>query len=229
MSLTRRQVLQVSAVTGVAMAIGVRPTAAMGAPPLIKKWVDPLAIPPVVTGSTIEMSMIRSTHTFHSALAPSATLAYRCDAGTLVAGARRVRRATWVPRSWPRPASRSPCAWSTPSRARAGTPSRSTARRSPTPRPRTSGRPAPPPTSTAATPVRRTTADPRTTSATSTPTSTTTPRTRPASGTTTTPSGSPGSTCTPGWPAATWSATRRRPGSTPARGTASPPATTRSR
>lgn len=86
MSLTRRQVLQVSAVTGVAVTVGVRPTAAMGAPPQIKKWVDALAIPPVITGSTIEMSMIRSTHTFHSALAPSATLAYRCDAGTLVAG-----------------------------------------------------------------------------------------------------------------------------------------------
>jgi len=79
MSLTRRQILQASAATGAAILVGGRPTPAMGAPPLLKKWVDPLAIPPVVTGSDIEMSMIRATHKFHSSLAESATLAYRCD------------------------------------------------------------------------------------------------------------------------------------------------------
>jgi FtsP/CotA-like multicopper oxidase with cupredoxin domain len=67
------------------MLVGTRPAAAVGAPPLIRKWVDPLAIPPVVSGSTIEMSMTRSSHTFHSSLAASSTLAYRCTSDSVVA------------------------------------------------------------------------------------------------------------------------------------------------
>ena len=86
MTLTRRQVLQASAVTGMAVLVGARPTSVAGAaqPFRLRKWVDPLAIPPVVAGSTIEMSMIRTTHTFHSSLAASSTLAYRCDSDSVV-------------------------------------------------------------------------------------------------------------------------------------------------
>jgi len=86
MSLSRRQILQAStAAAGAAMFGAVRPAPAMGAPPAFQKWVDPLAIPPVVTGSSIGISMIATTHTFHSALPATPTLAYRFDSGTLAA------------------------------------------------------------------------------------------------------------------------------------------------
>jgi spore coat protein A, manganese oxidase len=86
MSFTRRQILQASAAAGVALAVGARVPTAVAAPPLIKKWVDQLAIPPVVTGgdtNTIVISMVNTTHKFHSGLAASATLAYRCDSGNI--------------------------------------------------------------------------------------------------------------------------------------------------
>ena len=86
MSFSRRQILQAStAAAGAAMFGAVRPAPAMGAPPTLKKWVDPLAIPPVVTGSSISISMIATTHVFHSALPAAPTLAYRFDSGTLAA------------------------------------------------------------------------------------------------------------------------------------------------
>ena len=58
----------------------------MGAPPVVQlsKWVDPLAIPPVVAGSEIGMSMVRSTHKFHRSLAASATLTYQCTSGSVI-------------------------------------------------------------------------------------------------------------------------------------------------
>jgi hypothetical protein len=87
MTLTRRQLVQASAATAAVLLVSGRAPAAWTAPPLIKKWVDPLAIPPVVTGganNTIEMSMVNTTHKFHSGLAASATLAYQCDVGTVV-------------------------------------------------------------------------------------------------------------------------------------------------
>ena len=87
MTLTRRQLVQASAAAAAVLLVSGRAPAAWTAPPLIKKWVDPLAIPPVVTGSvnsTIEMSMVNTTHKFHSGLAASATLAYQCDVGTVV-------------------------------------------------------------------------------------------------------------------------------------------------
>lgn len=87
MTLTRRQILQASAATGAALLVGARPIAAAAAPPFrLKKWVDPLAIPPVVTGgidNTIEISMVNTTHRFHSGLAESATLAYQCVSGDI--------------------------------------------------------------------------------------------------------------------------------------------------
>lgn len=85
MSLSRRQVLQATAATGAAAFGAVRPAPAAGAPPAFKRWVDPLAIPPVVTGPAIGITMIATTHTFHSALPAARTLAYRLDSGTLAA------------------------------------------------------------------------------------------------------------------------------------------------
>jgi spore coat protein A, manganese oxidase len=87
MTLSRRQMLQSSAAAaGTAVFGTVWPAPAMGAPPTLKKWVDPLAIPPVVTGPTISISMIATEHTFHRGFPePARTLAYRLDSGTLAA------------------------------------------------------------------------------------------------------------------------------------------------
>ena len=89
MRFNRRQILQGAAAGSVVSLVGARPTAVMGAPPLIKKWVDALAIPPVVTGSDIEMSMVRTTHKFHTGLPASPTLAYQLvpRTGTVVVDA----------------------------------------------------------------------------------------------------------------------------------------------
>lgn len=77
MELTRRQVLQGAAAVGVVALMGGRSPAAMAARPVMKKWVDALAIPPVMTGPTINVSIVRSSHVFHSALPASPTLAYQ--------------------------------------------------------------------------------------------------------------------------------------------------------
>lgn len=84
MSLTRRQILQGTAATGAVLLSGARLSGAAAAPPTLKKWTDPLAIPPVVAGSSLTMSMIRSSHRFHSSLASSAALSYRCDSDSVV-------------------------------------------------------------------------------------------------------------------------------------------------
>jgi spore coat protein A len=84
MSLTRRQMLQGTAATSAVLLSGARLSGAAAAPPLLKKWVDPLAIPPVVAGSSLSISMVRSSHRFHSSLAPGAALSYRCDSDSVV-------------------------------------------------------------------------------------------------------------------------------------------------
>jgi spore coat protein A len=82
MKLNRRQVLQVAAAGSVVALLNARPTAVMAAPPVLKKWVDALAIPPVITGHDIEMSMVRTTHTFRTGLPASPALAYELVPGT---------------------------------------------------------------------------------------------------------------------------------------------------
>lgn len=84
MSLTRRQMLQGTAATGAVLLSGARLSGAAAAPPTPRKWADPLAIPDVVAGSSLTISMVRSSHRFHSSLAPSAALSYRCDSDSVV-------------------------------------------------------------------------------------------------------------------------------------------------
>lgn len=86
MQLDRRQVLQMAAAASVVALLNARPTAVMAAPPVLKKWVDALALPPVITGPDIKMSIVRTTHKFHTGLPASPTLAYELvpDTGTVV-------------------------------------------------------------------------------------------------------------------------------------------------
>jgi FtsP/CotA-like multicopper oxidase with cupredoxin domain len=75
MTLTRRQLLQASGATGAALLVSGR-APSWAAPGLIKKFVDPLPIPGVITGNA-QLSMVSSSHRFSSSF-PSAspTLAY---------------------------------------------------------------------------------------------------------------------------------------------------------
>lgn len=76
MSLTRRSLLQASVATGAVTLVAGHATTAQGAPPLIKKWVDPMPTPPFIAGSA-DLSMISTTHRFSSSLpGPSPTFAY---------------------------------------------------------------------------------------------------------------------------------------------------------
>ena len=75
MKLNRRQLLQVSALSGAAVLLSGRAPAG-AASPVLKKFVDPLPTPPVITGNP-QLSMVSSSHRFSSGFPDaSPTLGY---------------------------------------------------------------------------------------------------------------------------------------------------------
>ena len=77
MILTRRQLLSSSVAAGAAILVSGSAGPVRAAPRTLRKWVDPLAVPPALTGSHLHLSMITTQHAFSSNLpGPAPTMAY---------------------------------------------------------------------------------------------------------------------------------------------------------
>lgn len=77
MILTRRQLLSSSVAAGAAIVVSGSAGPVRAAPRTLRKWVDPLAVPAVVTGEHVRLSMITTRHSFSSSLpGPTPTMAY---------------------------------------------------------------------------------------------------------------------------------------------------------
>jgi spore coat protein A, manganese oxidase len=76
LNLGRRRFLEATVAGGVGCLVAGHPLAADAAPPRLRKWVDPLPVPPYLVGRA-DLSMVTSSHRFSSNFAwSSPTLAY---------------------------------------------------------------------------------------------------------------------------------------------------------